>query len=753
MTKKLLTLLFLFFTFGNISMQAQLILNEIHADPKSGIDGDANGDGTRAFLEDEFLEFVNLGPDYIDLSDHTYRDGVRTRMTFPSNFRLGPGEVLVIFGLPSPTGPLDPANFGGATILHASDSDGLSLTNGGDTVRIYDAMDNIVFDLEYGSDANNDQSITRSVDLVDTTFVVHNSVAPDSSLYSPGLTAFKGILSFPLLLNEIHADPINDITGDANGDGTRNSIEDEFLEFVNVSNLVLDLSGYQIADNSQNRHTFPSGTEVFPGQPLVIFGGGSPTGTFGNAVVQVSSSGNLSLTNGGDEVIMKSPAGDTILFYAYGGEANIDESITRSPDISGGNDPMTAHTVAANDTTILWSPGTFIDGSPFPFDLTGLPTVVEFSATELTVLEDVGTVELQVKISGANPDTATEVTVRVIGGTGSTVDITNFAPIYNLSFPADSNSPQIISLEIENDLDPEGDETFIYAIDAVSGPGSAIIGSQDTFTLTIQANDLDFPLLVNEIHADPKPGLEGDANGDGVRVFQEDEFIEFVNIGDSTLDISGYTYEDSRGITFHIFPEGSVVQPGEVLLLFGRPLAIPLDPANFCNAIIQYASQSSVGDGEGLSLTNGGDIVTIRDSTGQTVILESYGPEGGMDQSLNRLIDLQRVDFELHTIIAGDTTNLFSPGCAISGFNLSIREKLSQDAVNIFPNPTRGTVNIELSEGLRLEAVYVRDINGRTVMAPGIAESFDIRALPNGFYLIDVHTHSGKVVKKLLLHR
>ena len=48
-------------------------------------------------------------------------------------------------------------------------------------------------------------------------------------------------------------------------------------------------------------------------------------------------------------------------------------------------------------------------------------------------------------------------------------------------------------------------------------------------------------LIINEVLYDPPSGISGDANGDGIREAQEDEFIEFVNLG-GTLDLSGYKY-------------------------------------------------------------------------------------------------------------------------------------------------------------------------------------------------------------------
>jgi len=55
----------------DVPLVAQLILNEILYDPSnSGLDGDANGDGSYAQSEDEFLEFVNLSASPLNMSGY-----------------------------------------------------------------------------------------------------------------------------------------------------------------------------------------------------------------------------------------------------------------------------------------------------------------------------------------------------------------------------------------------------------------------------------------------------------------------------------------------------------------------------------------------------------------------------------------------------------------------------------------------------------------------------------------------------------
>ncbi|MEY2923519.1 MAG: hypothetical protein RLZZ337_59, partial [Bacteroidota bacterium] len=169
-----------------------------------------------------------------------------------------------------------------------------------------------------------------------------------------------------LIFNEVLYDPSNSgLDGDANGDGSYAQNEDEFIELINLSSQNLDMSGYTIFDdenlaiNSPN-HTIPNGTILAPGKALVIFGGGTPTGSFGGATVQTSTSGDLNMNNAGDKVTVKDASGNVIVTFDIEPLSNNpNESYTRNPDLTGDFEQHTTN------TSKLFSPGTKIDGSPF----------------------------------------------------------------------------------------------------------------------------------------------------------------------------------------------------------------------------------------------------------------------------------------------------------------------------------------------------------------------------------------------------
>ncbi len=136
-------------------------------------------------------------------------------------------------------------------------------------------------------------------------------------------------------------------------------------------------------------------------------------------------------------------------------------------------------------------------------------------------------------------------------------------------------------------------------------------------------------IIINEVLADPAPDLEGDANGDGVRSYKEDEFVELVNISDKAVDLTGYTVSDAIRVRF-TFPEGTTIPAHGVVVVFGGG-----DSSKF-----QVAGSPAIFVAtEGLALTNSGDSVVLADNYGNEVDRMSYGSEGGRNRSLTRATD------------------------------------------------------------------------------------------------------------------
>ncbi len=186
--------------------------------------------------------------------------------------------------------------------------------------------------------------------------------ADDQCPNEPGEIANNGCPFLGFLINEVLYDPEADLPGDANGDGIRDANEDEFIEFFN-SGPELDLSGYTISDADALRHTFPAGTVLPVNGVLVVFGGGTPTGNFGGALVQTASEGLLNMSNAGDFMTLADPNGNVVLTFDIEPLSNNpNESYTRNPDLTG---DFVQHATIDEANGTLFSPGTKIDGSPF----------------------------------------------------------------------------------------------------------------------------------------------------------------------------------------------------------------------------------------------------------------------------------------------------------------------------------------------------------------------------------------------------
>lgn len=190
-------------------------------------------------------------------------------------------------------------------------------------------------------------------------------------------------------------------------------------------------------------------------------------------------------------------------------------------------------------------------------------------------------------------------------------------------------------------------------------------------TVTLAGNSVR-DVVINELLADPPDGLNGDANHDGVRDTSADEFVELVNSTTRDIDLSGYQLQ-SRSLTAtndtlrHRFAQGTTLSAGAALVVFGGGSPNASDPI-FGGAQIVKASTG------GLSLVNGGGVVTLRRPNGEIVTSVAYGASlnlrGDQNQSLTRAPDVTG-DLTLHSTAAGSNKTLFSPGTRLDGSPLS----------------------------------------------------------------------------------
>lgn len=188
-------------------------------------------------------------------------------------------------------------------------------------------------------------------------------------------------------------------------------------------------------------------------------------------------------------------------------------------------------------------------------------------------------------------------------------------------------------------------------------PGSAQVYKVNAYISQYSSTTSDhYPTLTRYALATAEPKLilnEICANEPGSAT--AGEFVELVNVGSATADLSGFGVYDATGAR-HLFPAGSALAPGKAIAVFGGAAGIP--------AGLSDAVAASTG---ALNLANGGDTVILKDSAGAVVDSFTYASSlASVDGvSMNRSPDATAAGvFALHTSISASAA---SPGKRASG--------------------------------------------------------------------------------------
>jgi len=396
-----------------------------------------------------------------------------------------------------------------------------------------------------------------------------------------------------LVINEILADP-DAGTGDANGDLSVNTTQDEFVEIINTAAFALNVSGWTINDLSQVRHVFPPGTVIEPSCGILVFGGGAPNGIFGGMPWQTASTGSLALNNSpGDQVSVMNGA-TVVVSYAYGIEGNNNNSITRDPDLTG-IDPLVEHTLASTSGGAQFSPGTNADGTAFSgCTLPSCTLVLGAASTEcdsrMPGLGDTYTVSISYTGMQAGISVVNNSGSGTIGGADPGVTMNGTIIVSGIS----DSDPYSVSLD------------GVCIAQMVSGP----VPSCEPIPT----------IVINEVDYD-------NAGTD------DDEWVELYNYGVDPINVAGFTLEFASGAGSSLYgtnvlpsvviPAGGyyvignnasnpgvdhVVTPTSGLIQNGSPDAIGLrDPLGVMIDAISYEGDAGAPYIEGTGFTGGDD--------------------------------------------------------------------------------------------------------------------------------------------------
>lgn len=166
--------------------------------------------------------------------------------------------------------------------------------------------------------------------------------------------------------------------------------------------------------------------------------------------------------------------------------------------------------------------------------------------------------------------------------------------------------------------------------------------------------------IINEVLYDPADGITGDANGDGIRDANQDEFIEFFNSTANSINLSGFTISDATQLR-HTFPAGTIVPSNKAIVVFGGGTPT----GNFGGSIVQTAS-----GGQNLNMNNGADFMTIRNASNTVVLtFDINGLSANPNEAFTRNPDIYGATFERYTNIPTSGSTIQTPGRRVNGSN------------------------------------------------------------------------------------
>lgn len=224
-------------------------------------------------------------------------------------------------------------------------------------------------------------------------------------------------------------------------------------------------------------------------------------------------------------------------------------------------------------------------------------------------------------------------------------------------------SSNVTNVRIESTIDGSTWSTVVASTPAAVGSQAWMVPATPTTTARVRVSDA----------ADPTVNDASDANftivagGGPANVFVNEilanepgsatagEFVEIVNAGGAAIDIGGWTIADAVS-TRHTFAAGTILGPGDSLVVFGGAASIPPGLPN--------AVAASTGT---LGLSNSGDTVTLRNGAMTQVDSFVYASQlaSADGVSMNRSPDgIPGGPFVLHNTLAAGAA---SPGVRTDG--------------------------------------------------------------------------------------
>ena len=700
-----------------------LFISEVLADPPLRLAGDVNRDGQRDTYEDEFIELYNAGSVPISLAGWRLGDSTapKNHFQFPPGAVIAPHSYVVLFGGGNPSGFTIPVYTDDGKI-------GNGLTGKGEDIRLIDNNGHEI-DVISHDEWPTKQSLVRTPSDGGP-LVPHKTASPVELPFSPGhAPETRPILTYPLVISEVLADPPEGAAGDSNRDGQYDPHEDEFIELYNAGPVPIPLAGWRLGDagSLSEYFRFPAKAVIAPRSYVVLFGGGKPLGFTIPVYIDDGTIGD-GLTNAGEAIYLIDDHGHEAVSLFHSTWPNAQSLVRTPPDggalvphkmaspheapFSVGHAPETRPilTYPLSISEVLADPpdrragdanrdgrrdpheDEFIElynDGPVPVSLAGwrlgdagsLSGYFRFPADAVIAPRS-----YLVLFGGGDPSGFTIPVYTDDGTIGDGLDDSGESiHLINdhgdeVAFLSHSTWPDDQSLV----RTPPDDGALVphKTVSPVEAPFSPGINpkKQTRADLPKPPPRPTYSLFISEVLADPP----SDANQDGHYDPYEDEFIELYNASTDTISLASWQLGDTASLhDYFRFPPGAAIAPHSYVVLFGGG-----NPAGFTVPV--YTDDGTIGDG----LTNAGEAIYLIDKTGYLVARVSHAawPD---DQSIVRTPPDSGAFVPHQT--ASPTQAPFSPGRTLdvpSASAAKVSAMVSASSLQVWPNPFNATTHL-----------------------------------------------------------
>jgi hypothetical protein len=145
------------------------------------------------------------------------------------------------------------------------------------------------------------------------------------------------------------------------------------------------------------------------------------------------------------------------------------------------------------------------------------------------------------------------------------------------------------------------------------------------------------------------------------------------------------------------------------------------------------------------SITNTGNVLSSSATSGNQWYLNGVEITGATSQTYTA------TQSGTYTVLTVDANGCASNASSAFNYTATGINDLGLNKTNLFPNPTKGIINIAADAAIKNYEVIVFDAQGKLILQAPNANTIDLSSFNNGMYLISIRTEQGTVNRRITL--